>query len=134
MELSDEIRNLASGPRNKALRFNGFMINVVRYHTRSREWRRQTQNSGVMVKAQTCSYASAKDMNPMEGDVVYYGYVTDIIELYYSFDCTYVLFNCEWIDNNKGLKQDEFGFTLVNFNHLLYKKKQDIDEPFIQAS
>ncbi|CAL5376862.1 unnamed protein product [Camellia sinensis] len=41
---------------------------------------------------------------------------------------------CNWIDNNKGLKQDDFGFTLVNFNHLLYAKKQDSDEPFILAS
>ncbi|XP_028058422.1 uncharacterized protein LOC114262264 [Camellia sinensis] len=132
--LSDEIKTLALGPSKKATRFNGYIINGTRYHTRSREWRRKTQNSGVMVKAKTCSYASTRDMNPVEGEVAYYGYVTDIIELYYSYDRRYVLFMCDWIDNNKGLKQDGFGFTLVNFNHLLYTKKQNSDEPFILAS
>ncbi|CAL5392138.1 unnamed protein product [Camellia sinensis] len=132
--LSDAIKILALGPSQKATRFNGYIINGTRYHTRSRELRRKTQNSGVMVKAKTSSYASAKDINPVEGDVVYYGYVTDIIELYYSHDHRYMLFMCNWIDNNKGLKRDDFGFTLVNFNHLLYAKKQDSDEPFILAS
>ncbi|XP_028104195.1 uncharacterized protein LOC114303271 [Camellia sinensis] len=132
--LLDEIKILALGPSQKATRFNGYIINGTRYHTRSRELRRKTQNNGVMVKAKTSSYASAKDINPVEGDVAYYGYVTDIIELYYSHDHRYMLFMCNWIDNNKGLKQDDFGFTLVNFNHLLYANKQDSDEPFILAS
>ncbi|CAL5330884.1 unnamed protein product [Camellia sinensis] len=132
--LSEEIKILALGPSRKATRFNGYIINGTRYHTKSCELRRKTQNSGVMVKAKTSSYASAKDINPVEGDVAYYGYVTDIIELYYSHDHRYMLFMCNWIDNNKGLKQDDFGFTLVNFNHLLYAKKQDSDEPFILAS
>ncbi|XP_028080667.1 uncharacterized protein LOC114282220 [Camellia sinensis] len=132
--LSDEIKTLALGPSKKAMRFNGYIINGTRYHTRSPEWRRKTQNSGVMVKAKTCGYASTRDKNPVEGEVAYYGYVTDIIELYYSYDRRYVLFMCDWIDNNKGLKQDGFGFTLVNFNHLLYTKKQNSDEPFILAS
>ncbi|CAL5432760.1 unnamed protein product [Camellia sinensis] len=123
--LSDEIKILALGPSQKATRFNGYIINGTRYHTRSRELRRQTQNSGVMVKAKTSSYGSAKDINPVEGDVTCYGYVTDIIELYYSHDHRYMLFMCNWIDNNKGLKRDDFGFTLVNFNHLLYTKKRD---------
>ncbi|XP_028120968.1 uncharacterized protein LOC114318309 [Camellia sinensis] len=132
--LSEEIKILALGPSQKATRFNGYIINGTRYHTKSCELRRKTQNNGVMVKAKTSSYASAKDINPVEGDVAYYGYVTDIIELYYSHDHRYMLFMCNWIDNNKGLKQDDFGFTLVNFNHLLYAKKQDSDEPFILAS
>ncbi|KAG5566650.1 hypothetical protein RHGRI_002267 [Rhododendron griersonianum] len=41
---------------------------------------------------------------------------------------------CDWIDNNKGLKHDDFGFTLVNFKHLLYTKNQERDEPFVLAS
>ncbi|CAL5362586.1 unnamed protein product [Camellia sinensis] len=131
---NSHIKILALGPSRKATTFNGYIINGTRYHTKSCELRRKTQNSGVMVKAKTSSYASAKDINPVEGDVAYYGYVTDIIELYYSHDHRYMLFMCNWIDNNKGLKQDDFGFTLVNFNHLLYAKKQDSDEPFILAS
>ncbi|XP_058182880.1 uncharacterized protein LOC131300883 [Rhododendron vialii] len=122
------------GPSDKANRYSGYLINGVKYHTQSRELRRKTQNSGIMVKANTCSYASAKDMNPVEGEVTYYGYVMDIVELYYSYDRRYVLFKCNWIDNNKGLKHDDFGFTLVNFKHLLYTKNQEQDEPFVLAS
>ncbi|KAL7250093.1 hypothetical protein ACSBR1_012149 [Camellia fascicularis] len=54
--LSDEIKTLALGPSKKATRFSGYIINATRYHIKSREWRRKTQNSGVMVKAKTCSY------------------------------------------------------------------------------
>ncbi|CAL5352554.1 unnamed protein product [Camellia sinensis] len=65
--LSEEIKILALGPSRKATRFNGYIINGTRYHTKSCELRRKTQNSGVMVKAKTSSYASAKDINPVEG-------------------------------------------------------------------
>ena len=60
--------------------------------------------------------------------------MTQIIELYYLCDHRYVLFMCNWIDNNRGLKHDEFGFTLVNFTHLLHSKQQASDEPFILES
>ncbi|KAF7144323.1 hypothetical protein RHSIM_Rhsim05G0054900 [Rhododendron simsii] len=133
IELSDEIKILAMRPSDKANRYSGYLINGANYHTKSRELRRKTQNSGIMVKANTSSYASAKDMNP-EGEVTYYGYVMDIVELYYSYDRRHVLFMCDWIDNDKGLRHDDFGFTLVNFKHLLYTKNQERDEPFVLAS
>ena len=46
----------------------------------------------------------------------------------------FVMFKCNWIDNIVGMKQDEFKFTLVNFNHLLYRENRAVDEPFILAS
>ncbi|KAH0669606.1 hypothetical protein KY285_023769 [Solanum tuberosum] len=47
----------------------------------------------------------------------------------------FVLFKCKWVNNNKGLiEKDDYGFTLVNFNHLLYTRHQLSDEPFIFAS
>ncbi|KAA8517687.1 hypothetical protein F0562_015161 [Nyssa sinensis] len=42
--------------------------------------------------------------------------------------------SCDWIDNNERRKIDEFGFTLVNFKHLLYKENRLGDEPFILVS
>ncbi|KAL0463284.1 UNVERIFIED_CONTAM: hypothetical protein Slati_0216000 [Sesamum latifolium] len=44
------------------------------------------------------------------------------------------MFEFDWADNDKGLKQDEFKFTLVNFNHLMYHKHLPTDEPFVLAS
>lgn len=126
---------MALGPRDTAIRFSGYIINGVRYHTKERELKRKTQNSGVMLKAKTSSYSSARDMNPQEGDVTYYGRITDMVELYYTHDHKHVLFNCDWIDNNRGLvPNDEFGFTLVNFNCLLYTTEHASNEPFILAS
>ncbi|KAG5561436.1 hypothetical protein RHGRI_004467 [Rhododendron griersonianum] len=97
-EVSDEVAILALGPRDTSIRFSGYIINGVRYHTKERELRRKTQNSGVMLKAKTSSYSSARDMNPQEGDVTYYGRITDMVELYYTHDHKHVLFNCDWID------------------------------------
>ncbi|GAV74203.1 DUF4216 domain-containing protein/Transpos_assoc domain-containing protein, partial [Cephalotus follicularis] len=42
-------------------------------------------------------------------------------------------FRCNWINNQQGKKDDEFKFTLVNFNHLLYNNDLLGDEPFILA-
>lgn len=36
--------------------------------------------------------------------------------------------------DNQGKKEDEFGFTLVNFNRLLYRHNRTTDEPFILAT
>lgn len=133
--ISDEIRILAMGPQKKAKRFSGYIFNGVRYHTKSREARRTTQNSGIMLKAMTESYASSRDQSPLSGNVNYYGVLTDIIEICYSKAYKFVLFKCDWADINRGvIEQDDLGFTLVNFKHLLYPKKQLSDEPFILAT
>ena len=87
-----------------------------------------------MLKAAIESYASTRDKCPISGDVTYYGVLTDIFELRYSNKFKHVLFKCDWVDINTGKKQDEFQFTLVNFNHLLYKHNRLSDEPFILAS
>lgn len=44
------------------------------------------------------------------------------------------MFKCDWIDNIHGKKEDAFKFTLVNFNHLLYREDQATNEPYILAS
>ena len=48
---SDELIALARGPNKIVNRYNGFIINGFKFHTR--EWKkfRKIQNSGVMVEA-----------------------------------------------------------------------------------
>ncbi|XP_061993667.1 uncharacterized protein LOC133711577 [Rosa rugosa] len=59
--------------------------------------------------------SSAKDKNLVESDMTFYGFIEEIWELdYHDFKAS--LFLCQWAENEKGIKQDEFGFTLVNFN------------------
>ncbi|XP_009802610.1 uncharacterized protein [Nicotiana sylvestris] len=134
-QIPEEIQNLAIGPSKQAKRMNGYISNGVRYLTKSRDAKLKTQNSGVMVKATTQSYASARDRNPILAEVTFYGILTDIIELYYIANLKFILFRCEWVDNKKGLiVEDDYGFTLVNFSQLLYKRQHPSNEPFIFAS
>lgn len=135
-QISEEIKWLAKGPNKLARRFKGFLINGFRFHTKDRERKRRFQNSGVVVIAKTSNFASAKDKNPITGDVTYYGILKDIIELNYYEKFKVVLFKCDWIDvcQGKGIKQDEFGFTFVNPTRLMATGVHLGDEPYVLAS
>lgn len=126
--ITEDLINLASGPAEFVKRYKGFIINGFRFHTKDLEENRKTQNSGVMLEAMTNSFSSARDNNPIVGDVTYYGVLNDIIELEYAVDKKVVLFHCDWISNGSRKKQDENGFTLLNFEGL-----KPHNEPFILA-
>ena len=132
--LSQEIITLAAGPDSVAWTYNACNVNGFHFRVKGMDDHRVTQNSGVALKAETLSYASRRDNNPRVGVVYYYGQLTDIIKVRYSNSMPYVMFKCNWIDNNHGKKEDGLKFTLVNFNHLLYRDNRVIDEPFIFAS
>ncbi|KAL4347510.1 hypothetical protein GQ457_17G000020 [Hibiscus cannabinus] len=128
------VKWLARGPTEVVKRYSGYIINGFRYHTTRREKNLKTQNSGVVVTSKTWSYASARDKQPVEGEVNYYGALKDIVELNYSGRFKVVLFKCDWVDINRGCKKDKFGFTLVNFSHLAHRGNNLIDDPYVLAS
>ncbi|KAH1114321.1 hypothetical protein J1N35_007699 [Gossypium stocksii] len=69
------------------------MVNFsLKFHTKSRERLRRTQNCGIVVNSSITSYASARDNNPFEGNVEYYGLLIDIIVLDYYGKWKLVLF------------------------------------------
>ncbi|CAL1400210.1 unnamed protein product [Linum trigynum] len=82
-----------------------------------------------MVTAGTQCFASSRDKNPIYSDITYYGVIQEIIELDYWVGKKVVLFKCDWVSSGRGLKQDDLGFTLVNFSRRMSDK-----EPFILAS
>ncbi|XP_058112986.1 uncharacterized protein LOC131256009 [Magnolia sinica] len=136
-QVPKEVRSLARGPNTVARRFKGYIINGFRFRTRDRERDLKTQNSGVVVTAKTSSFASTSDRNPVIGDVDYYGVLTDIIELDYCGSKKVVLFRCDWVDvrtQGRGIKKDEFGFTLVNFKQLWHTGRNLYDEPYVLAT
>ncbi|MCQ7416423.1 DUF4216 domain-containing protein [Salmonella enterica] len=81
-----------------------------------------------MVTTNTMQVSSAKDKNPIMSDMTFYGVIQEIWELDYH-DLTVILFKCDWVENNNGLKIDEFGFTTVDLNRIGHKS-----DSFILAS
>ncbi|KAF7827100.1 hypothetical protein G2W53_018264 [Senna tora] len=95
------------------------------FHTRMRDGRCKTQNSGVTVEAITRSFASSKDERPRKDSLTYYGAITDIIELNYYELCKYVLFKCDWFE----VKEDNYGMKFVHFDKRCYQ-----EDPFVLAT
>ncbi|KAL4573491.1 hypothetical protein LXL04_020299 [Taraxacum kok-saghyz] len=106
----DHIFCLDKGPSPTSKRYHGYYVNGYRFHTKSRDARCHTQNSGVSIMALTPSFASSRDKNPAVGNVDYYGRILDILELDYWSQFKVVLFRCEWYQ----LEKDEYGLTCVN--------------------
>nr|XP_009784483.1 PREDICTED: uncharacterized protein LOC104232894 isoform X2 [Nicotiana sylvestris] len=124
-DLPDLIKQLSFGPNLIAKRYSGYLINGYKFHTRQRDARRKTQNSGVTLVAQTTSFASSKDKNPVEANLTYYGRIVDIVELDYYGHFRVVLFKCDWYE----VEEDIYGLTYVYFNKKCYQ-----NEPFVPAS
>ncbi|XP_074360766.1 uncharacterized protein LOC141701019 [Apium graveolens] len=102
-------------------RLESYAVRGVRYHTKDRNNARVVQNSGVSLVARTVQVSSAKDMNPIESDLKFYAVIREIWELdYHAFKAP--LFLCTWEASDKGVKSDDLGFTLVNFNRPGHKK------------
>ncbi|KAL8122118.1 hypothetical protein AgCh_018747 [Apium graveolens] len=97
VEVSSDLGVFALGPNRTTRRFTGYVVNGYRFHTSDRDSRCTTQNSGVYLTAQTTSFSSSRDENPIVGDVSYYGSIEDIIELDYWGLFTVVLFKCRWM-------------------------------------
>ena len=70
----------------------------------------------------------AKDKNPIFYELCFYGVITEIWDLDYTIFRIQV-FKCDWIDNKNGIRVDDLGFTLVDFNKMAHKS-----DSFILAS
>ena len=65
-------------------KYNSYCINGCIFHTHNYGKGKSTQCDGVKIVAATSSFSSAKDKNPVVGDVSYYGRILEIFELNYS--------------------------------------------------
>ncbi|KAL3523093.1 hypothetical protein ACH5RR_015927 [Cinchona calisaya] len=93
--ISEAITILAIGPNQCARSYKACIVNGFRFRTKTHESSKTTQNSGIMCKASTMSYASVKDKNPIPGKVTYSRVLTDIIKIYYANNMEYLLFRCD---------------------------------------
>ncbi|WVZ64041.1 LOW QUALITY PROTEIN: hypothetical protein U9M48_013619 [Paspalum notatum var. saurae] len=100
---NDKIRWLARGPVEAAKRY--------------------------LEAAKTSSYASASDTRPVLGDVTYYGRIIDIIELTTLEILLLYFSNANGLI--RGIKRDKYGYTLVNFSHLIHTGEKIGHKPYI---
>ncbi|XP_074336693.1 uncharacterized protein LOC141673863 [Apium graveolens] len=119
--VSETIRWIAGKPSFSVLTYEAYLVDGVRYFTKERDSVRVIQNSGVSLVAKTVQGSSAKDLNPVESDLIFYGVILEIWDLdYHAFKAP--LFLCNWEDNDKGIKVDDLGFTLVDLSRQGHKR------------
>ncbi|OMO94184.1 Transposon, En/Spm-like protein [Corchorus capsularis] len=103
----DRLKWLARGPFDIPRRYTGYITNEFRFHTKSRNKWLKTQNSGIVVTTKVASYASLRDVQPVERKLIQIEVVRKVIK---------------------------FGFTLVNFSHLVHTGTNLTHDPLILAS
>ncbi|KAM0924073.1 hypothetical protein ACQ4PT_005076 [Festuca glaucescens] len=126
VQISEEIQILAQEPFRIGRKYNSYTAKGFHFHTHSSDEGRPIQNSGVALAAESAGVIK-----------MYYGIIREIVELDYQHKGNMVLFRCDWVDNrveDKWVKTDQFGVTIVNLNHLFSSGDKLSDEPFILAS
>ncbi|KAG8369182.1 hypothetical protein BUALT_Bualt15G0124600 [Buddleja alternifolia] len=88
VEATEELWSLANSPFRLNMKYYlGCMVNEVLFHTKDRDTRRTTQNSGLVVEGQHKN-------RTME----FFGFLHRVVELTYLGGRRTVLFECEWFD------------------------------------
>ncbi|CAN6577294.1 unnamed protein product [Malus baccata var. baccata] len=127
--ISEDLRWLANYPSRVVTKYKSHIIHGFRFRTKSVDDKHKNQNCGVFVPA---------NVPGAIGQVNCYGRVIDMFEVRYCGPTeagdrgrAVMLFKCEWVNSEspRGMKTDQYGFTLVNFNRLGFK-----EDPFILAS
>ncbi len=122
------MRWIAHGPKERVIKYQGYKINGICFHTKAHDETHCYQNSGVSVVANTILVSSAKDKNPIIKEMCYFGVIQEIWLLDYGA-LSIPVFKCDWVNNDGGVKVDDLGFTLVDLKRIGHK-----NDPFIFAS
>ncbi|KAL6175854.1 hypothetical protein ACLB2K_052492 [Fragaria x ananassa] len=84
--VSQTLRWMVAGPRNLVPTYAAYHINGVDYNTKERDNVRSIQNRGVTLLANAMQVASARDQNPFDGAMDFYGVIKSIWEVdHYKF-------------------------------------------------
>ena len=100
--------------------YHGYVINGCHYHAKGHDDLWATKNTGVSIVARTIQIASAKDKNPVFGELCFYEVITEIWDLDYTM-FRILIFNYDWVDNKNGIRVDDFGLTLADFSKMAHK-------------
>lgn len=119
------VLKLSLGPSQIAMKYTSYSINGYKFHTMKRDKNCVTDNCGVTLIAETTSFSSTRDKNPIVSEIPYYGEIKEIIEVHYQGNYSLVLFKYVWFHAEK----DAHGLIQVNRERCIWKK-----ELFILAS
>ncbi|CAN6721477.1 unnamed protein product [Malus baccata var. baccata] len=127
--ISQDLHWLANYPSRVVSRYKSHIVHGFRFRIKSMDDKHKNQNCGVFVPA---------NVHGAIGQVNCYGRVVDMFKVKYCGPTeagdrgrAVMLFKCEWVNSEspRGMKTDQYGFTMVNFNQLGFK-----EDPFILAS
>ncbi|XP_070675864.1 uncharacterized protein [Malus domestica] len=127
--ISQDLHWLANYPSRVVSRYKSHVVYGFRFRIKSVDDKHKNQNCGVFVPV---------NVSGAIGQVNCYGRVVDMFEVKYCGPTeagdrgrAVMLFKCEWVNSEspRGMKTDQYGFTMVNFNQLGFK-----EDPFILAS
>ena len=129
MLMSEYLHWLANYPSRVVSRYKSHIVHGFRFHIKSVDDKHKNQNCGVFVPA---------NVPGAIGQVNCYGRVVDMFVVKYCGPTeagdrgrAVMSFKCKWVNNesSRGMKTDQYGFTMVNFNWLGFK-----EDLFIVAS
>ncbi|KAL4573860.1 hypothetical protein LXL04_020680 [Taraxacum kok-saghyz] len=128
LETMDQIvQHLGSGPEELVATYQGYDISGYTFYTNQQDQKSTVQNSGVTVIASTEVFGDTRDARLRIAKESYYGVIQEIWELKYN-SIIIPMLKCKWVDNQRGVKVDNDGFTIVDLCTNGY-----VSEPFILA-
>ncbi|KAL8156659.1 hypothetical protein AgCh_001665 [Apium graveolens] len=126
--VSNTLKWLAYGPNMPLSSFQGYDINGYSFYTQHQDNKSTVQNSGISVEAFSTKFERGNSIASRDVKKSCYGVIEEIWEIDYK-DFKVALFKCKWFDIRRGVRVDESGFTLVDFNRFGHE-----DDPFILAT
>ncbi|KAI9195446.1 hypothetical protein LWI28_014929 [Acer negundo] len=119
VEATDELYLLSCDPDLRVNSYNSCIVNGVRCHTKARDERHTTQNSGVVVPGEHADNA-----------IDFYGVVIAVLQLNYILGYKVLLFKCQWFDTDvkKRRIHKDYYLTSINVSREWYNS-----DPFVLA-
>jgi hypothetical protein len=110
------------GPKETLVRYNSYLVNDKLFWCLAYDVGKRTKNSSVCM--------------PTVDSKMYYGKLTDIIEVEYYDRTKYVMFKCDWANTTRDreYKVDEYNLMLVNFKNLVHKRMLITNELYVLTS
>ena len=119
--ISQDLHWPANYPSRVVSRYKSHIVHGFKFRIKSMDDNHNNQNCGVFVPT---------NVPGAIGQVNCYGRVVDIFKIKYCGHSevgdkgrAVMLFKCEWVNSEtpRGMKTDQYGFTMVNFNQLGFK-------------